>query len=32
MVQEGDIVVSIWDLVGEDEYHAIKWCPTLVMY
>jgi len=24
MVKEGDIVVSIWDLVGQDEYHAIK--------
>jgi len=24
MVEEGDIVVSIWDLVGQDEYHAIK--------
>jgi len=24
MVEEGDIVVSIWDLARQDEYHAIK--------
>ncbi len=24
MVKEGDIVVSIWDLARQDEYHAIK--------